>query len=248
MKRQKIRKIVLFISFLLLPLTLFYISPFLILYGASKGIINGSFIVFTISLLAGIFFGRAMCGWIMPCGGMQEACSYINNKRPRGGKLNYLKFAFWIPWLIALIIIVINAGGYKEINPFFGMTNRLSLGEQWEFIIYYIVVLLTILLSLLFGRRASCHYSCFVSPFMMVGRAIRNLFNLPALQLKGDSSKCTRCNICTKECPMSLDVSEMLQKGELEHYESIMCGACIDACKAKAIRFSFGRMKKNLTS
>jgi len=63
----------------LLPLTLFYFSPYLPVLGAIGGIVAGSVLVFCIMFLLGIFIGKAPCGWIMGCGGLQEACFYIQN-------------------------------------------------------------------------------------------------------------------------------------------------------------------------
>lgn len=44
--RQKIRKAVIIISVILFPITYYYFSPYLIIDGASQGIISGSFIMF----------------------------------------------------------------------------------------------------------------------------------------------------------------------------------------------------------
>ena len=44
--RQKIRKWLLILSFVLLPVTLVYISPVIILMGAAEGIATGSMILF----------------------------------------------------------------------------------------------------------------------------------------------------------------------------------------------------------
>ena len=48
MKRQQIRKLLLIISLLIFPVTLYYLSPALIINTGLSGIINGSFIVFAL--------------------------------------------------------------------------------------------------------------------------------------------------------------------------------------------------------
>ncbi len=68
MKRQTVRHLILLISLLLFPLTLNYFSPYLIVVGASRGIITGSFIVFIVLLLSSLFLGRFFCGWLCPDG------------------------------------------------------------------------------------------------------------------------------------------------------------------------------------
>lgn len=68
MNRQNIRKLILIISLLLFPITIWYMSPYLIIQGAMEGIVSGSFIIFVCMLLGSIFFGRIFCGWLCPMG------------------------------------------------------------------------------------------------------------------------------------------------------------------------------------
>ena len=44
-------------------------------------------------------------------------------------------------------------------------------------------------------------------------------------------------------CPMSLDVNGMVQIGKMENTECILCGACMDNCSQRAIRYSFSAEK-----
>jgi len=100
-----------------------------------------------------------------------------------------------------------------------------------------------ILLALVAGRRGACHTICWMAPFMILGRWVRNLFRWPALRLRADAEKCIDCQRCTKVCSMSLDVNGMVQKGVMEHSECILCGACVDACPQGVIRYSFSAGK-----
>jgi ferredoxin-type protein NapH len=83
-----------------------------------------------------------------------------------------------------------------------------------------------------------------MSPFMITGMKIRNLLNIPALQLKNEKNKCIKCKICEEKCPMSLPVSSMVEKNNMDSYECILCGNCIDSCKNKVIKYHFGRKTK----
>jgi polyferredoxin len=74
-----LRRALLFISFLLLPATLYYFSPALILQAASEGVINGSFLVFGLMFVASLLVGRLWCGWLCPAGGLQECSAMVNS-------------------------------------------------------------------------------------------------------------------------------------------------------------------------
>ena len=244
-RRQRIRRALLFISLLLFPVTLYYFSPVIIMESASQGIINSSFIVFGLMFVAALFVGRLWCGWLCPAGALQEFGSPINDKATPGGRFNWIKWAIWIPWIGGIAALAIRAGGYHTVDPFYHFEGGVTLSQPLEpeappwFMIYYIILALFLGLAVVFGRRASCHTICWMAPFMILGRKIRNLVKWPALRLKADTDECINCKRCTKNCPMSLDVNRMVQDGSMENSECILCGSCVDICPQDVIRYSF---------
>ncbi|UCG60034.1 MAG: 4Fe-4S binding protein, partial [Phycisphaerales bacterium] len=72
-----------------------------------------------------------------------------------------------------------------------------------------------------------------------------NALSLPALRLKADKAKCIECKKCSKVCPMSLDVMEMVQAESMRNSECILCGSCVDTCSQGAIKYSLGRLGKS---
>ena len=243
--RQRWRKALLFTSLLLFPATLYWFSPMLILQGASEGVVNGSMIVFGLMFLLSLFVGRVWCGWACPAGALQEFGQPINSKRTPGGKFHWVKWVVWIPWVGLIAALAIGAGGYRSVNPLYqletGVTMALPFddsGPPW-FMIYYIVLALFLGLALVLGRRAGCHTLCWMAPFMVIGRWIRNRVRWPSLRLRAAPDKCNNCQTCTRNCPMSLDVNWMVQRGDMEDGECILCGNCVDGCPRSAICFSF---------
>jgi ferredoxin-type protein NapH len=235
--RQRIRRAIILISFLLFPVTFKFFSPYLIIDGAAQGIIDGSFLYFSFLFVFSLFFGRAVCGWFCPAAGVEEWCFSINNKRVSGGKFNWIKYFIWVPWVGMIVAITISAGGLKTINPLYLIENGISVSSASDFIIFYIVIALIVTLSLTVGRRAFCHYLCWMAPFMVIGTKIGQALRLPALHLKADKSKCANCLTCTNNCPMSLDVNGMVQKGNMRNSECILCGTCVDNCPNSVIKY-----------
>lgn len=143
--RQRVRKTMLIVSFLLFPVTIWYFSPYLIIQAASEHIMNGSFIVFS-----------AM--FVLP--------------------------------------------------------------------------------ALIHGRRATCHYICWMAPFMVIGSVVGRFLNFPQLHIEADKNMCIACGKCSKSCLMGLNVKEMVSEGKNANCtECIQCGACIDACPKKVLKY-----------
>jgi polyferredoxin len=79
-KRQRLRKFLALVSFLLFPVTIYYLSPVLPLQGAAEGVLVGSLILFGLLFLASLVAGRAFCGW--------SARRPVSTMRPCWGSVN----------------------------------------------------------------------------------------------------------------------------------------------------------------
>lgn len=244
MRMQKIRKALIYFSLLLFPVTINYFSPYIIVDGASQGIINGSFIVFTLLFFVSLFLGRGFCGWFCPGAGLQEACFAIRDKKARGGRADWIKYSIWIPWIGVIVLLAIAARGYHRIAPLYLTEHVVSLIEPVDYVKYFFFVGLIVTLALIAGKRAFCHYLCWMAPFMVIGRKIRNTFTWPALHLRVHNDKCKNCNTCTENCPMSLNVNGMVHKGNMENAECILCGTCVAGCPEGVIKFAYSARGK----
>jgi polyferredoxin len=208
-----------------------------------NGIVNGSLIMFGLMFLSSLFLGRAWCGWICPGGGMQEIVEPINQRPVNLQKTDWIKWLIWIPWVSIIIWLVIRAGGYSSVNFLHLTESGVSIDEPLKYIMYYLVIGLFLVLAITVGKRAGCHTICWMAPFMIIGRWIRNRFAWPSLRLVANASACSDCKTCTKNCPMSLDVNSMVKTQKMEHTECILCGTCVDNCSRDAIRYSFSSGK-----
>jgi ferredoxin-type protein NapH len=238
MKRQKVRKSVIITSMLLFPITIYYFSPELIILGATDGIITGSFIVFLGMLVSAVFIGRLFCGYLCPAGGIQEIAMQINDKNPKQGWKNNIKYCLWTLWIISIIVCFIFRKHQLSVNFFYMMNHGISIANIYDYVIYYGVVVLFFIPALLFGKRIFCHYFCWMAPFMVIGMQIGNFFGIKRLKLTANKNACINCHICNKNCPMSLNVSEKVSIEKMDDNECILCGTCVDTCPKKAIAFT----------
>ncbi len=235
---QKVRKTLLMISFLLFPVTIWYFSPYLIIMAASEHIINGSFIVFCAMLLFSMFFGRAWCGYLCPAGGLQECMFPCNGKPAKQGWRNRIKYVIWGIWIIGIIVTFILGKNDVTIDPFYMTVYGISVADIYCYVVYYGVILLLVLPALIHGKRAACHYICWMAPFMVIGSTIGRALHLPQLHVEGKKEDCISCGKCNTICPMGLDVKTMVAEGRTASCtECIQCGACIGGCPKNALEY-----------
>ena len=242
---MRIRRGLLFVSFLGFPIVQFYLSPYLPFAGAMEGLVAGSLLVFAGLFLAGLFVGRAPCGWFMPCGGLQEACFHVRDRRIPTGPLDGPKFAIWVPWLSALIGVFVVRGVAPRLSPLYHIDGGISVSQPWLYFIYYGVLLIFVGLAFALGKRAACHYLCWVAPFMILGRRLGDALRLPGLRLLPRSgAACTSCGTCSKACPMGVDPSPVARGEAARLDECLLCGECVDACPSLALRLGLGRARR----
>lgn len=239
MKRQRIRRLLTFLSLILFPITMNYLSPVIPLMGATERVIPASIITFLLMLVLSLFFGRLWCGWACPAAGMQDICSTINAKPVRRKWQDILKYIIWVIWLTVMAILFVNATGQITINLLFGSENVVSVDNFYKLIIYYIVVGVFLIISLLVGKRAACHMICWMAPFMIIGSALGRKLKIDRLHIRVQYDRCVQCGRCTKNCPMSLDVQAMVANGNMEHTECVLCGECIDNCNKKTLNYAW---------
>ena len=154
-------------------------------------------------------------------------------------KIGWIKWLIWAPWFVALIFFALRAGGVRRVDFTYQTWHGISVADMPGLIAFVSVAALFLILALAIGRRAGCHTVCWMAPFMVIGRKIRNLFAWPALRLTVTNEQCRECGSCSRHCPMSIDVMELVQEKNMETEDCILCGSCVDACPKTAIRYSF---------
>jgi polyferredoxin len=224
---------------ILFPVVYYYLSPYLIIAGASRGIVAGDVLLFAGLFASSLFLGRTWCGWLCPGGATQELCLLVNNKSFNGKKRNLIKFLIWIPWLAVAVSLFVEAGGIKSVDPLYQTWNGISVQNLPSAVMFMAIAGAIVAFALVAGKRAACHSVCWMAPFMVIGVKIKSVIGYPSLHLEVDKNRCLKCRMCTSKCPMSLDVAEMVQNENMTNTECILCGSCVDSCPRKVIKYSF---------
>ena len=193
MKRQPVSRLVLLVSLLLFPVTMWYFSPAIIIMGMARHILTGSFFAFLSMLVLSVFLGRSFCGYLCPAGGLQECAAHVNSKPAKQGKRRAIKYVIWTVWIAVIVISFVLGEGTVGVDVFYMTDHGVSVTGIANYMVYYAVILLLLLPSLIHGRRAACHYICWMAPFMVIGEKIGQMMHIPQLHVSADNSKCISC-------------------------------------------------------
>jgi polyferredoxin len=67
------------------------------------------------------------------------------------------------------------------------------------------------------------------------------VLHTPSLHVRiHNAEQCTNCKLCTKACPMSIDVCEHVRENKPLPSQCVQCGKCNDTCSKDIFSFSFG--------
>ncbi|RDB63855.1 4Fe-4S ferredoxin [Gordonibacter sp. 28C] len=243
-RRQRVRRLLLTVSFLLFPVTIFYFSPVLVIEGALAGVVAGSMLVFALQFALALAFRRAFCGWLCAAGGLQEIEADAVGKPAKLGWRTRIKYVIWVPWLASIAACAWVAGGFAAVDPLLGIPGGVSLNNPLGLGIYFGIVALFFVPNLFLGRRAMCHCICWMAPFMVLGGKLGRALRIPQLHVGARPETCVECGKCAKACPMSLVVPGLLQGGAIVDAECIQCGACADVCPKDTLALRFGQVGK----
>lgn len=235
------KKFIQFLALIFFPITINYMSPYIIITAAFQGVINGSLILFAALMIGSVFFGRLFCSTLCPAGTASDYLGQIVIRPSKNGRVNLTKWIIWVPWMAGIIGGFINSGGIKAIKPLFMTESGISVDQPVKYITYLGVMTLIVGLNMIVGKRAFCHYACWMAPFMILGIKIRNLLHLPGLTLRSKTSNCIKCGKCSTQCPMSLDVKQMVLEERMTESECILCGKCIEVCPKDVIDYRFAK-------
>jgi ferredoxin-type protein NapH len=152
--------------------------------------------------------------------------------------MDWIKYLTFLAIFASIISAISSAGGLTTIDPFYYTEHGISIAKEGAYTIFYAQIAFITAFAILTGKRGFCHYFCPIAVIMIISRKIRNLVSWQALHLSADADRCADCGKRAENCPMGLDVNDMVRQGHMENTECILCGCCADACPNEAIRYT----------
>jgi polyferredoxin len=241
MKRQTIRMFIQLVSFSLFPITVLYLAPAPPIMSLKAGVINMSVIAIIAVFISGFVFRKAFCGWLCPGGGCQLVANPLNNKRLHKQKTNWFRVVLISIWVVMMISTLFMGDEIPKLalgNPGVG---KFATSEIRYYLPYIPVVVFMFLFVLLFGRRGFCHRGCWIYPLIGFSTWMGKIIHTPSLHIAiNNKEDCTNCNLCTKNCSMSIDIKSYVHTNTKLPNNCIQCGICVDKCQNGILKFSFG--------
>jgi polyferredoxin len=205
-------------------------------------------VVLLIAVLAvALLLRSAFCGWICPLGFLQDLVSNLSgvlqkripglrrgiaSLKQRGARLavldRYLRY-------VKYGVLAWSVGGsayfgfmvFRDYDPWSTLINI----AEFSFTPGVIVLGVTLVASF-FIERPWCRYAC------PLGAASGLLGKLSPIYLKREESACTSCKLCTKSCPMGLEVHTAKT---IKSADCITCLECVGSCPRNgALEVKFG--------
>ncbi|MHB8960218.1 MAG: 4Fe-4S binding protein [Candidatus Limnocylindrales bacterium] len=210
--------------------------------------VHSSNLVLAGAVLLLAFFARgAFCGWICPLGFIQDlvagVSAMVQRRVPaaframRGLRrraaplaildrplrlLKYLVLA-WAIWGTATFGLMV----FRDVDPWIAL---LDIGRESTG--FGLVVLALLLVGALFVDRPWCRYAC------PLGAANGIVARFSPVRLERSAAACVDCNLCTKSCPMGIDVAKATA---ITSADCIGCLECVEACpRAGALELHVG--------
>ncbi|MDD3704507.1 MAG: 4Fe-4S binding protein [Clostridiaceae bacterium] len=207
-------------------------------------VFSGTIGLLIITVVVAIIFRRAFCGLICPFGTLQEIFGNIGRR--------VFKKRFTVPAVVDrplryfkyVVLVAAILGGWlsgtlwlQNWDPWTAYAHIPNTSEIMGTYFIGLIVLVVVLLGSFFYERFFCKYAC------PLGALNSILGLLSRLRIARDKDLCINCGLCSKSCPVQIDVENV---ETVTTPECIDCGKCVAACPVNgALEMKFLKFRVN---
>ena len=197
-------------------------------------IYSGTFLLLGTTVLIAILFRRSFCGLLCPFGALQELFARIGlkiwKKRPlvpaRADRvLRYLKY--FMLFLTAFLAWRLGRLWMSPYDPYAAYGHITTIGktiaeDPWS-IVGFVLLGVSLVGSFIYDRFF-CKYLC------PAGALYAIIGKISPTKIVRDKDVCINCNLCSKACPVNIDVAKT---DRVTTAECINCNECVAVCPKK---------------
>jgi len=187
----------------------------------------GALICMIAPSVVAIFKGRMWCGNFCPRGSFNDIIlSKISRKRnvPKIIKKTWFRLTF-------LSIVM----GVFVLQMVFAWGNLIDVSFVFVRMII-VTTVITIILGVVYNQRTWC----MICPMGTMAHYVSKL-QLSKSKTKNvsfEQKKCVDCRICSKSCPVGVDVLSYKSSGEVTDADCIKCSQCVEKCPKKSLNIA----------
>ena len=192
-------------------------------------IFAGTLTLFIITLIVAILFRRSFCGLICPFGAIQEFFARLGHKLFKRKFIMPVSIDKPLRYLKYLVLVVTVFYAWRTAGlwmaPYDPWSAYAHLPEGLESVwkesaVGLIILVITVLGSLIYDRFF-CKYLCPMGAlYGIVGK-------LSPFKVVRNESVCIDCGLCSKNCPVNIDVQHSLK---VTSAECLNCQTCVLSC------------------
>lgn len=185
-------------------------------------------VVTIILILLTIVLRTGFCGWLCPLGTIGDAFRAFGKKV---GGLSFMKPVNkkYKKWVKNNKDILYKLDRYARYFKYFlllwilqaALLDIASISSGGIILVLFTLIFIVVIVLAFFTERAWCKYLC------PVGATFGIISIFSPTRVARNEQTCISCKLCTKNCPMSIDVAGMAQVNDSE---CITCLKCVDAC------------------
>ncbi|MGD9155464.1 MAG: 4Fe-4S binding protein [Bacillota bacterium] len=170
------------------------------------------------------FKGRAWCGTYCPRGSFNDV---ILAKFSFKGKVPTLLRSTW--FRLTFLVLLMSA---------FAIQLTLAWGDPVATgRVFLRMIIITTLITLILGFIYQPRTWCQICPMGTIAHYVtkwRSQTTRPS-QITFNQAACVGCKICTKNCPINIEVHSYKKAGRVTHPDCLKCNQCVAKCPKKAL-------------
>lgn len=178
-------------------------------------------------VVVAFFKGRMWCGNFCPRGSFNDnilSKISLKNKMPHFMKTNWFKLLFLVVLMSAFAVQLAFAWG-----------SAVAIGAVFVRMII-VTTLITIGLGIAYNHRAWCTICPMGTMAHYVAKMESSKKQAKHVTFVADS--CVNCKLCTKSCPMDIDVHTFKCNGKVLDGDCLKCNVCVEKCPKKSIHIA----------